>query len=112
VVNEIQQLEPHGMGNPRPLLLASQVRIMGEPRIVGELKNHLQLRMVQGNSQIKAIGWNMAEKARELTANTSCSIVFHPSINEWNSRRDVQLELKDLVVDADRPASLATTLSS
>ena len=112
VVNEIEQLEPHGMGNPRPLLLASQVRIMGEPRIVGELKNHLQLRMVQGNSQIKAIGWNMAEKARELTANTSCSIVFHPSINEWNGRRDVQLELKDLVVDADQAASLATTLSS
>ena len=99
VVNEIQQLEPHGMGNPRPLLLASQVRIMGEPRIVGEFKNHLQLRMVQGNSQIKAIGWNMAEKARELTANTSCSIVFHPSISEWNGRRDVQLELRDLVVD-------------
>ena len=112
VVNEIERLEPHGMGNPRPLLLASQVRIMGEPRIVGELKNHLQLRMVQGNSQIKAIGWNMAEKARELTANTSCSIVFHPSINEWNGRRDVQLELKDLVVDADQAASLATTLSS
>ena len=112
VVNEIQQLEPHGMGNPRPLLLASQVRIMGEPRIVGELKNHLQLRMVQGNSQIKAIGWNMAEKARELTANASCSIVFHPSINEWNGRRDVQLELKDLVVDAGQAASLATTLSS
>ena len=112
VVEEIEQLEPHGMGNPRPLLLASQVRIMGEPRIVGELKNHLQLRLVQGNSQIKAIGWNMAEKAKDLTANTSCSIVFHPSINEWNGRRDVQLELKDLVVDADQAASLATTLSS
>jgi len=54
----------------------------------------------------------MAEKARELTANTSYSIVFHPSINEWNGRRDVQLELKDLVVDAGQAASLATTLSS
>lgn len=112
VVNEIERLEPHGLGNPRPLLLASQVRIMGAPRIVGELKNHLQLRMVQGNSQIKAIGWNMAEKAKELTANTSCSIVFHPSINEWNGRRDVQLELKDLVVENDQAASLAATLSS
>ena len=112
VVNEIEKLEPHGMGNPRPLLLASQVRIMGEPRIVGELKNHLQLRMVQGNSQIKAIGWNMAEKAKELTANTSCSIVFHPSINEWNGRRDVQLELKDLVVESDQAASLAAAVNS
>jgi single-stranded-DNA-specific exonuclease len=68
--------------------------------------------MVQGNSQIKAIGWNMAEKAKELTANTSCTIVFHPSINEWIGRRDVQLELKDLVVENDQAASLAAPLSS
>ncbi len=108
VVSEIEQLEPHGMGNPRPLLLASQVRIVGEPRIVGQLNNHLQLRMAQGNTQIKAIGWNMAQKAKELTPNTSCSIVFHPSINEWNGRRDVQLELKDLVIEND-PAAAANT---
>src|SRR5208282_790710 len=111
-VTESEKLEPHGLGNPRPLLLASQVRIMGELRLVGEFKNHLQVRMVQGNSQIKAIGWNMAEKAKELTANTSCTIVFHPSINEWNGRRDVQLELKDLVVENDQAASLAAPLSS
>ncbi len=104
VVTELERLEPHGLGNPRPLLLASQVRIAGEPRLVGELKNHLQLRMAQGNAQLKAIGWNMAEKAKELTTNTACSIVFHPSINEWNGRRDVQLELKDLVVENALPA--------
>ena len=72
---------------------------MGEPRLVGEQKNHLQLRLVQGNTQFKAIGWNMAEKAKELKPGSSCSIVFHPSINEWNGRRDVQLELRDLVVE-------------
>ncbi len=108
VVKEIERLEPHGMGNPRPLLLASQVRIMGEPRVVGEFKNHLQLRLVQGSTQIKAVGWNMAEKANELTPNCSCSIVFHPSVNEWNGRRDVQLELKDLMIESDQAASLAT----
>ena len=105
VVNEIEQLEPHGMGNPRPLLLASQVRITGEPRIVGELKNHLQLRLIQGNTQLKAVGWNMAERAKEFSPNTVCSIVFHPSINEWNGRRDVQLELKDLVVESNESES-------
>jgi single-stranded-DNA-specific exonuclease len=111
VVNEIERLEPHGIGNPRPLLLASQVRITGEPRVVGEFKNHLQLRLVQGNAQLKAVGWNMAEKAGELTPNTSCSIVFHPSINEWNGRREVQLELKDLVVESDQKMSAAAVNS-
>ena len=104
VLGEIEKLEPHGMGNPRPLMMASQVRVVGEPRLVGEQKNHLQLRFVQGNTQLKAIAWNMAEKAKELRPNTSCSIVFHVSINEWNGRRDVQLELRDVVVDPETPA--------
>ena len=46
----------------------------------------------------------MAEKAKELKPNTFCSIVFHPCINEWNGRRDVQLELKDFALEEDRAA--------
>ena len=49
-------------------------------------------------------------RPRNSPANTSCSIVFHPSINEWNGRRDVQLELKDLVIENDRPAPLAAEI--
>ena len=78
VVEEIEKLEPYGIGNPRPLLLASQVRIVGEPRLVGERKNHLQLRLLQGDTQVKAIGWNMAEKGKDLKPNMFCSVVFHP----------------------------------
>jgi single-stranded-DNA-specific exonuclease len=78
---------------------------------VGEQKNHVQLRLVQGNTQLKAIGWSMAEKAKDLPPNTPCTIVFHPSINEWNGRRDVQLELRDLAVDDDGAGPSPTSLS-
>jgi single-stranded-DNA-specific exonuclease len=111
VVAEIEKLEPHGIGNPRPLLLSGNVQVVGEPRVVGEQKNHLQLRLVQGNTQLKAIGWGMAEKAKELRPGAACSIVFHPSINEWNGRRDVQLELRDLVVE-DASTALANATES
>ncbi len=99
VVEEIEALEPHGIGNPKPLLLASQVRVLGDPRPVGGRKNHLQLRVTQGGTVVKAIGWNLAEKGKKLAANTLCSLVFHPSINEWNGRREVQLEVKDFQLD-------------
>ncbi|WP_406700801.1 single-stranded-DNA-specific exonuclease RecJ [Singulisphaera sp. Ch08] len=99
LVEALEMLEPHGMGNPRPLLLASGVRLLGEPRVVGERKNHLQLRLMQGSVVVKAIAWNMAERAKSLSANTLCSFVFHPSINEWNGRREVQLEVKDFQLD-------------
>lgn len=99
LVETLEMLEPHGIGNPKPLLLASGVRILGEPRAVGERKNHLQLRLSQGSAVVKAIAWNMAERGKPLVANTLCSLVFHPSINEWNGRREVQLEVKDFQLD-------------
>jgi single-stranded-DNA-specific exonuclease len=99
VVEEIEALEPHGIGNAKPLLLASGVTILGEPRTVGDRKNHLQLRLSQSGTVIKAIGWNLAERGKHLAANTPCSVVFHASINEWNGRREVQLEVKDFQIE-------------
>jgi single-stranded-DNA-specific exonuclease len=96
VVEEIERLEPHGIANPRPLLLATDLEVAGLPREVGGQKQHLQVRFKQGGHELKAIGWNMAAKAQVLTPGSRCSVVFHPSINEWNNRRDVQLEIRDV----------------
>ena len=95
-VEAIETLEPFGLGNPRPLLIAQGLRVVGEPRIVGERKNHVQLRVSQGDVTLKAVAWNMADRLRGVTPGDSVALAFHPSINEWNNRRDVQLEVKDV----------------
>ena len=99
VIDEIERLEPYGVGNPRPLLVANGVRVVGEPRVVGPRQNHLQIRLAQGAASVKAIAWNMADRVKKLAPGTLCSVAFHPSINEWNDRRDVQLEIKDFQLD-------------
>ncbi len=99
VVEELERLEPYGIGNPKPILVASRLEVVGQPRIVGEQKNHLQLRVRQGDVIMKAIGWNMAERGRALVPGVPCSLVFHPTINEWNNHREVQLEIRDFSVD-------------
>jgi single-stranded-DNA-specific exonuclease len=99
LVEQVAALEPHGPGNPRPLLIASGVRIAAPPRVVGERGRHVQLRVEQGGTRLRAIGWNLAERvAKSLAPGTVCSIAFYPYINEWNERRQVQLELKDFQV--------------
>ncbi|WP_169979161.1 single-stranded-DNA-specific exonuclease RecJ [Tautonia rosea] len=98
IVEWIEALEPYGIGNPRPVLSTSGVRIMGQPRIVGERKNHVQLRLSQNGTTVKAIAWNMAERLGALPAGTECAVAFLPSINEWNGRREVQLEIRDVQV--------------
>jgi single-stranded-DNA-specific exonuclease len=47
---------------------------------------------------MKAVAWNMGHRAEELTDGTICSVVFQPGINEWNGRREVQLEVKDIQI--------------
>jgi single-stranded-DNA-specific exonuclease len=98
VVQDLERLEPFGMGNPRPVLSADRVRIVGDPRYVGADQQHIQLKFSQGTTATKAIGFRMASRLRDVKPGTLCSVAFHPSINEWNGRREVQLELKDVQV--------------
>jgi single-stranded-DNA-specific exonuclease len=97
-VEELEKLEPHGLGNPRPMLAASRVVLAGDPRHVGERENHLQLLFRQGDVTHKAIGFNMVEHPdySKLKNGVTCSIAFQASINEWRGRRDVQLEIRDV----------------
>ncbi|MCA1684410.1 MAG: single-stranded-DNA-specific exonuclease RecJ [Planctomycetia bacterium] len=99
VVEEIEGLEPFGVGNPRPVLAAGRVRVLGEPRVVGDRKNHVQLKLAQGSAVVKAIAWNLADRFKALAPDAVLSVAFHPSVNEWNGRREVQLEVKDFQAD-------------
>ncbi|WP_165073622.1 single-stranded-DNA-specific exonuclease RecJ [Paludisphaera rhizosphaerae] len=104
VIEDLEKLEPHGMGNPRPMFLASNVRVVGEPRAVGADGKHLQLKLGQGDSVFKAVGWSMAERFKGLAHGVECSVVFQPSIDEWQGQRRVQLEIKDMLVPGVPPA--------
>lgn len=101
VLESIEALEPHGTGNPKPVLVATNVKVAGELKVVGPKQNHLQVKFCQGNTTHKAIGWNMADRGKVLTPGRRCSIAFTPSINEWNGRREVQLELKDFRLEEE-----------
>jgi single-stranded-DNA-specific exonuclease len=96
LVEQIDRLEPFGIGNPKPVLMCGGATVVGEPRIVGDKKNHLQIRLAQGESVFKGVAWNMAGRVKEFETGGQCAIAFQPTINEWNGRREVQLEIRDV----------------
>lgn len=102
VVDQLAKLEPYGIGNPRPVLRADDLRVVGDPRRVGAGQEHLQLRLAQGDVVLKAIAWRMAERLAHLKAGSLASVAFQPTINEWNGRREVQLEIRDVHDAEDR----------
>ncbi len=97
LVEAIRQLEPYGQGNPEPLFLADRLKVLGEPRCVGNGERHLSFRVRQEGRDIRAIGFNMADRAQELmSCGGECCLVFTPRIGEWRDYRIVEIEARDL----------------
>ncbi|HLY10310.1 MAG TPA: single-stranded-DNA-specific exonuclease RecJ [Planctomycetota bacterium] len=100
VVREMERLAPHGPGNPVPLLVASHVKVAGEPRLMGKKNDHLSFFLQQDGKSLRAVGFGMGELIEPLRRARSVSVAFTPQINSWQGNESVELHLKDVKIDA------------
>jgi single-stranded-DNA-specific exonuclease len=97
LVRELEMLEPVGEGNPRPLFLASRVRLE-EARAVGSEADHLRLLARQGRARLKAIAFRQANDLDELRPGELCyDLLFHLDLDCWNGLVRPQLVVQGLV---------------
>ncbi|WP_138415595.1 single-stranded-DNA-specific exonuclease RecJ [Aquibacillus sediminis] len=97
MIQEIQQLAPFGMGNPKPLFHVQAVP--SEVRQIGSQKNHLKLNFHQDGSSLDCIGFGMGGLYDYLSPQSTFDAVGELGINEWNGKKKIQLMLKDLAVN-------------
>jgi len=95
LVHYIEQLGPFGCGNPRPLLMAARVQVVGEPRKVGGGERHLQFRLLQHGVVRRAVAFGMAERADELQRGRYYDVAFRPQINTFGGVSRVDLHVED-----------------
>ncbi|MBI5789110.1 MAG: single-stranded-DNA-specific exonuclease RecJ [Candidatus Schekmanbacteria bacterium] len=98
---EIQLMEPFGIGNPAPLYCARHLEIMPPLRLVGN--NHLKLKLRQNDLTMEAIGFNMGDWLSFLNTpgNKSIDVIFRPQLNVWQGKEQLQLSLQDIVQTRD-----------
>lgn len=96
----LNQFEPFGPGNLRPIFVSKDICIEGVPAIVGN--GHLKIKVRQGESAIiDAIGFNMHEylpKIRNCEENR-VDIAYVLEENIWNGKRSIQMRIKDIHVE-------------
>jgi single-stranded-DNA-specific exonuclease len=90
----IQQMEPFGPENMRPVFIARKVMDTGYSKILKEL--HVRFVLKQGDITLTGIGFNMAEKFHLLQMKSPVDIVFSIDMNEWNGESNLQLKMIDL----------------
>jgi len=99
VVEQLSLLEPHGLGNPRPLVSLTGLGMRGVPRIVGNTGRHLQMTVSDGQNSMRTIAFGMANLERELyDKDVRLDLACRPSINVWNDMTSVQLEIKEITI--------------
>ncbi len=100
-VEDIEKMQPFGMGNPNPLISISNVRLIADPKFVGQDGKTVQVRFGQDQTVVQGVAFNMPERWRKLSQGMTCSIVATPQVNEYNGRRNVQLLIKDFKTEEE-----------
>lgn len=101
-VQELNQLSPLGHCNPGPMLGCCQATVVN-CREVGKNGGHLKMRVREKQTIFDGIGFNLASYSEMLAANDTVDMAFVPSINVWNGRSSVQLEVKELKETGEVP---------
>jgi len=98
LVDEINRLAPFGRGNEQPVLLVPNVRIAQPPRPVGQQGAHLVLVVEQAGTTRRAIAFRMGPYADRVAEGQTLDLAVKPKINEWNGRRNAEIEIADLAI--------------
>jgi len=93
-VEGLDQLEPYGAGNPKPVLALSGCTVYGLSEVGGG--RHLKLRLQSGGVPLDAIFFSATASAAGVTTGDRLDVAFTPQVNEFRGSRSVQLIVKDL----------------
>ena len=92
--NILQQMEPFGPENLRPVFVVKKVWNTGYSKIVKE--EHIKFSLKQNNTVFTGIGFKMSDKFHLLQMNKPLDVVFKIDENEWNGNKTLQLRVIDL----------------
>ncbi len=91
----LADLGPFGPGNPRPKLASGWLDLADEPRCVGD-GTHLLASFTEHGRRIRAIGFGLAPMIEDLKHRRRCRVAFEPTINEFQGRRTVEMQMLDI----------------
>lgn len=98
-VRQVSALGPFGRENPRPVLLARDLTVAQEPRVMGARSQHLSFAARQGQRHIRVVGWNWGERAVEVKPGRRFDAAVRVELSDWHAQRGqqvVEATLEDL----------------
>ncbi|MBE6968455.1 MAG: single-stranded-DNA-specific exonuclease RecJ [Ruminococcaceae bacterium] len=93
-VRDLEQLEPFGCGNPRPVCCLTHAYLDSITPIGGG--RHLRLRINKFSASYSCIMFSQTEEELGIQAGSVVDIAFYPQINEYRGCRSVMFYVEDI----------------
>jgi single-stranded-DNA-specific exonuclease len=90
----IQQMEPFGPENLRPIFCCRGVQDSGLSKLVKE--HHLRFELIKGFSRINGIGFNLGHHINLVKSGQPFDLVFTIDENHWKNQTHLQVQVIDL----------------
>jgi single-stranded-DNA-specific exonuclease len=114
LVGWLRKLEPFGHGNQEPLFVARRVRLLRAPKLMKE--RHVRLELVQeshggipgiATSAMRAVGWDQAARASELSLCEGCliDVVYRIRENDHPDFGGIEIEIAGMR-SSERPSQM------
>jgi len=100
---ELNRLEPFGAGNPRPVFVTRNLRIMSEPRVMKD--RHLKMFLIgETGRPVEAVWWNCMERLKQTPDRNTCiEVAYTIETNRWQGQTRMQLNIEDMRTEDRRP---------
>jgi single-stranded-DNA-specific exonuclease len=95
LIDELESLMPYGAGNPEPIFVSSDVRVISS-KIVGKSHRRMVLRQSSGPNtpSFQAIHFNVDD--RSVQEKNFAKVAFKLRWNRWNGKKTAQIVVEDL----------------
>ena len=91
----MKKLGPYGPGNMRPKFALMNVKVVGDPKVIGN-GDHIRFQVKQNQSSIPVVGFGLAEYYQELILGQPVDIAGVVETNVWKGKESIQLNARDI----------------
>lgn len=92
LISELDKLEPYGKGNPKPLFVEKNLRVIS-PRIIGKNRNVLKFQVQDARGiRVDAIYFGDVQACMDyMKQKDKMAFTYYPTVNEYMGRRSLQM---------------------
>lgn len=92
LILELDKLEPYGKGNPKPLFVEKNLRVIS-PRIIGKNRNVLKFQVEDARGiRVDAIYFGDVQACMDyMKQKNKMSFTYYPTVNEYMGRQSLQM---------------------